>query len=55
MITNTTGKIMHKETISATAGSNSINIDCTKLSPGAYQLTSYATEGFLKTIQFIKQ
>ena len=48
VVSDIQGKIMQKQAVTVLSGSNTINLDFSKLASGSYQLTGYTNEGFSK-------
>lgn len=55
VITDIQGKRISHQVVSLINGQNNINLSCTGLPSGSYQLTSITETGIRQTLQFIKQ
>ena len=53
-ITDMSGRILTKSKHNIAAGSSFINIDCTKLAAGVYNLTAITEDAVNTTIRFVK-
>lgn len=54
-ISDMSGKIVQKQSVLLTAGSNQVPINVSNLSAGTYNLILHTNEGVSKTIRFVKQ
>ena len=55
VISDAQGRLVQQQSVGVLSGSNAITLNFSKLGAGAYQLTGYTTDGFVKTIRFVKQ
>ena len=55
LITDISGRIIQKQSVSLTVGSQDVTIDASRLSPGMYQITGYVAGEKSTTVRFIKQ
>ena len=55
LITDISGRIIQKQSVSLTVGSQDVTIDASRLAPGMYQITGYVAGEKSTTVRFIKQ
>jgi hypothetical protein len=55
VVTDIAGRVLQKNNYYLIAGSNQLKINSANLAAGFYQLSTYTSNGEIKTVRFVKQ
>ena len=55
IVIDVTGKIVHKQQAALVTGSNMVDVDVSTFPNGAFLISGFTAEGYVRTVRFIKQ